>query len=223
MESESCLRISNTGAKRLFGIPRASLMPPRNGSSTFHQRLRRMLVTTKVKDLHELADELAMIRRGRQVVQCHGVFDLFHIGHIRHFQQAKKSGQILVVTVTPDRYVNKGPHRPVFTEALRAEAIASLDCVDYVAINKWRTAIEAIRLLRPDVYAKGSDYKDEASDHTGGITLEREAAESVGGKLVFTDEITFSSSNLLNQRLSIFPDDVNKYFSELRERYSAAL
>ena len=98
-----------------------------------------MLVTTKIKDIHELAGELASVRRGRTVVQCHGVFDLLHIGHIRHFQEAKKSGQILVVTVTPDRHVNKGPHRPVFTETLRAEAIASLDCVDYVAINKWPT------------------------------------------------------------------------------------
>src|SRR5439155_11912311 len=150
-----------------------------------------MLVTTKIKDIHELAAELASVRRGRTVVQCHGVFDLLHIGHIRHFQEAKKSGQILVVTVTPDRHVNKGPHRPVFTETLRAEAIASLDCVDYVAINKWPTAVEAIRLLRPDVYAKGSDYRDPSADHTGGIALERRAVEDGGGKLLLTDENTF--------------------------------
>ena len=180
-----------------------------------------MLVTTKVKDVRDLAAEIALVRRGRQVVQCHGVFDLLHIGHIRHFQQAKTSGQILVVTVTPDCYVNKGPHRPVFTEALRAEAIASLDCVDYVAINRWPTALEAIRLIRPDVYAKGSDYKDAASDQTGGITVEREAVEAVGGKLVFTDEITFSSSTLLNQRMSIFSDNVNEYLTEFRQRYPA--
>src|SRR5712692_3983671 len=141
-------------------------MRPRNGSST-SRRAKRMWVTTKIKDVHALAAEIALVRRGRQVVQCHGVFDLLHIGHIRHFQQAKASGQILVVTVTPDRYVNKGPHRPVFTQALRAEAIASLDCVDYVAINKWPTAVEALELIRPDVYAKGSDYADASADHTG--------------------------------------------------------
>src|SRR5204863_7449456 len=106
--------------------------------------------------------------------RCTGVVDLIHIGHIRHFQAAKRAGSPLIVTVTPDRYVNKGPHGPVFMETLRAEAIASFDCVDYVAINKWPMAVEAIKLLRPDVYAKGSDYRDAAADHTGGITLERQ-------------------------------------------------
>ena len=94
-----------------------------------------MASQSKVVDIDALAATLAGSRRGRKVVQCHGVFDLMHIGHIRHFQEAKNIGDILVVTLTPDRIVNKGPQRPVFTESLRAEAIASLDCVDYVAIN----------------------------------------------------------------------------------------
>jgi rfaE bifunctional protein kinase chain/domain/rfaE bifunctional protein nucleotidyltransferase chain/domain len=179
-----------------------------------------MLVTTKIRDIHELASELATVRCGRMVVQCHGVFDLLHIGHIRHFQEAKKSGQILVVTVTPDRYVNKGPHRPVFTETLRAEAIAALDGVDYVAINRWPTAVQAIQLIRPDVYAKGSDYADASTDHTGGIALERRAVEDLGGRVMFTDEITFSSSTLLNQHLSAFSGEVNDYLTEFRGKYS---
>jgi rfaE bifunctional protein kinase chain/domain/rfaE bifunctional protein nucleotidyltransferase chain/domain len=178
------------------------------------------MVTTKIRDIDELAAELRHQRPGRTVVHCHGVFDLLHIGHIRHFQAAKKLGHILVVTVTPDRYVNKGPHRPVFPEALRAEAIASLDGVDYVAINKWPTAVEALELIRPDVYAKGSDYSDASTDHTGGITHERSAVEAAGGRVVFTDEITFSSSSLLNQHMSIFPADVNDYLTEFRRKYT---
>jgi rfaE bifunctional protein kinase chain/domain/rfaE bifunctional protein nucleotidyltransferase chain/domain len=177
-------------------------------------------IATKIKDIHTLAAELPQLRRGRTVVQCHGVFDLMHIGHIRHFQEARKAGDILVVTVTPDHYVNKGPHRPVFTAALRAEAIASLDGVDYVAINKWPTAVEAIELLRPDVYAKGSDYADAAADHTGGIRRERDAVESVGGRLIFTDEITFSSSTLLNQHMSIFSEEVKEYLAAFRGKFS---
>jgi rfaE bifunctional protein kinase chain/domain/rfaE bifunctional protein nucleotidyltransferase chain/domain len=178
------------------------------------------MATTKIKDIHELAAELAAARNGKTVVQCHGVFDLMHIGHIRHFQVAKKLGEILVVTVTPDRYVNKGPHRPVFTESLRAEAIASLEAVDYVAVNKWPTAVEAIELIRPDVYAKGSDYADPSSDHTGGIAIERNAAEGIGGRLAFTDEITFSSSSLLNQHMSVFSPEVNDYLTQFRRRHS---
>ena len=138
--------------------------------------------TSKVRDIDALAGVLAGSRSGKTVVHCHGVFDLMHIGHIRHFQEARKLGDILVVTVTPDRFVNKGPHRPVFTESLRAEAIASLGCVDYVAVNKWPTAVEALSLLKPDIYAKGSDYRDAASDHTGGITRERQAVELAVGR-----------------------------------------
>jgi rfaE bifunctional protein kinase chain/domain/rfaE bifunctional protein nucleotidyltransferase chain/domain len=182
--------------------------------------MRTSVITTKIRDIEELPAEIATLRRGKRVVQCHGVFDLLHIGHIRHFQEARKFGDILVVTVTPDRYVNKGPHRPVFTEALRAEAIAALDGVDYVAINKWPTAVEAIELVRPDAYAKGSDYADASTDHTGGITLERRAVEGVGGTLVFTDEITFSSSTLLNRHMSIFSKEVNDYLEQFRGKFS---
>ncbi len=181
-----------------------------------------MLTTTKIKDIDELAAELAQVRIGRRVVQCHGVFDLMHIGHIRHFHEARRAGDILVVTVTPDEYVNKGPHRPVFTASLRAEAIASLGVVDYVSINKWPTAVEGILLLRPDVYAKGSEYADASADHSGGIARERHAVESVGGRLVFTDEITFSSSTLLNQHMSVFSEDVNQYLATFRERFSGS-
>jgi rfaE bifunctional protein kinase chain/domain/rfaE bifunctional protein nucleotidyltransferase chain/domain len=174
----------------------------------------------KIRQLDELAHILTSVREGKKVVHCHGVFDLMHIGHIRHFEAAKKLGDLLVVTLTPDRYVNKGPNRPVFTETLRAEAIAALDCVDYVAINNWPMAIETIRLVRPDFYAKGSDYRDADKDHTGGITLEQEAVESVGGELVFTDDITFSSSNLLNAHMATLPQEVGDYLSTFRTRYS---
>ena len=121
----------------------------------------------KIKGIEELAEILASLRASnRKVVHCHGVFDLQHIGHIRHFQQAKKLGDILLVTVTPDKYVNKGPHRPAFTEDWRAEAIAALGCVDYVAINKWPTAVEVIKLLKPDIYAKGKG--DQGRQHNSG-------------------------------------------------------
>ncbi len=69
----------------------------------------------KIKEIEELAKITAAAKaKKKRVVQCHGVFDLLHIGHIRYFEQAKSFGDTLVVTVTPDRYVNKGPHRPAF-------------------------------------------------------------------------------------------------------------
>ena len=76
----------------------------------------------------------------KKIVLCHGVFDLLHVGHIKHFQEAKSLGDLLFVTLTPDEYVNKGPNRPAFTANLRLEAIAALVSCDYVAENKWPTA-----------------------------------------------------------------------------------
>ena len=174
----------------------------------------------KVKTIEELAEILVSLRAGnKKIVHCHGIFDLLHVGHIRHFEQAKRLGDTLVVTVTPDRYVNKGPHRPAFTEDLRGEAIAALDCVDYVAINKWPTAVETIELLKPDIYAKGADYKDAQKDYTGKIVDEEAAVKSVGGEIAFTDDITFSSSSLINRYLSAFPEEVSEYLAGFSERY----
>ena len=75
--------------------------------------------------------------RKKRIVLCHGVFDLLHLGHIKYLQEAKSLGDILLVTITPDRFVNKGPGRPAFNEKHRAEAIAALEVVDYVSINDW--------------------------------------------------------------------------------------
>lgn len=176
----------------------------------------------KTKDIEELARILQGLRRKeKKIVLCHGVFDLLHVGHIRHFQQAKDFGDVLVVTITPDRYVNKGPHRPAFSETLRAEAIAALDCVDYVCINKWPMAVETIQLLRPDFYVKGQDYKEKAADYTGGIGLEESAIKAIGGEMVFTEDITFSSSNLINRHLPVFSKEVSEYLKNFSSRHSA--
>ncbi|MDX6770467.1 MAG: PfkB family carbohydrate kinase [Elusimicrobiota bacterium] len=178
---------------------------------------------SKLQTLDELAKTVAAARRkGRRVVHCHGVFDLLHVGHIRHFERAKREGDLLVVTVTPDRFVNKGPHRPAFHEGLRAEAVAALSVVDYAAVNRWPDAVETIKLLRPHAYVKGSDYKSEKSDVTGGIARERRAVEAGGGRLVFTDDIVFSSSALLNRHLPVFTPEIARFVEEFGRRHDAS-
>jgi rfaE bifunctional protein kinase chain/domain len=174
----------------------------------------------KIKVLEELAALLNELRAsGRRIVHCHGVFDLLHIGHIRHFEAAKQHGDVLVVTLTPDQYVNKGPHRPAFPQDLRAEMIASLGCVDYVAVNAWPMGVETIKLLRPHVFAKGHEFR-EGQDVTGAISQEEEAVRSVGGQMVFTEDITFSSSSLINRHLSVLPKDASTFLSEFAARHS---
>src|SRR2546426_2095815 len=141
-------------------------------------------IDKKIKRIDELAEVLAALRAAsKKVVHCHGVFDLLHIGHIKHLEAARKLGDALVVTLTPDRFVNKGPHRPAFPERLRAEALASLACVDFVAINEWPTAVETIERLRPDFYVKGVVHEAGKRDHTDAIDKEANAVQSVGGEL----------------------------------------
>jgi rfaE bifunctional protein kinase chain/domain/rfaE bifunctional protein nucleotidyltransferase chain/domain len=175
----------------------------------------------KVKTISDLSEIIQKTRNGKRIVLCHGVFDLLHIGHIRYFEQAKKHGDLLVVTVTPDRFVNKGPERPAFPEGLRAESIASLGIVDYVAINEWPTAVETIQILKPDIYAKGSEYKDAKKDISGKIIDEENAIHAVGGSLIFTEDIVFSSSQLINKNFSIFPEETREFLTEFSNRNSS--
>lgn len=156
----------------------------------------------------------------KKIVLCHGVFDLLHIGHIRYLSESKKHGDILVVTVTPDRYVDKGNDRPAFPEKLRAEALASLECTDYVALNKWPTAKETLKNLKPDFYAKGAEFLNVECDITGKIQEEAEVAASLGIKMVFIEDIVFSSSHLLNKYMSSFPPELEEYLELYRRRYS---
>src|SRR3989440_536516 len=143
----------------------------------------------KIKRIEELTSELAGLRaNGKKVVHCHGVFDLLHIGHIKRLEAARRLGDALVVTLPPDRFVNKGPHRPAFPERLRAEALASLTCVDFVAINEWPTAVETISRIKPDFYVKGVVRESGKRDHTNAIDQEETAVKANGGKMVLTDE-----------------------------------
>lgn len=170
----------------------------------------------KICSLEALAAEIATQQAaGRRVVHCHGVFDLLHIGHLRFLMAARRLGDLLVVTITPDEFVNKGPHRPAFTHALRAEALASLEYVDLVAVNAWPTAVEAIHLLKPDIFAKGSEYVE---NRTPEILAEEQALAETGGKVAFVEELTSSSSMLLNRYNSAFPEETDAYLADLRER-----
>jgi bifunctional ADP-heptose synthase (sugar kinase/adenylyltransferase) len=129
-------------------------------------------------------------------------------------------GDALVVTISPDRFVDKGPHRPTFDEKLRAEAVASLDSVDCVAINAWPTAEETLALIRPDIFVKGADFKSVEADRTGKLAREEEVCKRLGIILSFTDDIVFSSTNLINRFFSGFSKEMQDYLELFRSRYS---
>ena len=155
-------------------------------------------------------------KNGRRVVLAHGTFDLLHVGHVRHLEQARSLGDVLLVTITADPFVNKGPGRPVFTGTLRAEMVAALTYAEGVALNDAPTAENVINLIKPDIYVKGFDYAQPENDVTGNIQTEREAVESYGGRIHFTNDITFSSSSLLNRHFDVFEPTLRGYLDRTR-------
>lgn len=178
------------------------------------------MINKKVLSLEGIAGQSGVLKsQGKRVVLCHGTFDLMHTGHIRYLQRARQEGDVLLVTVTADEFVNKGPGRPVFGEHLRAENLAALECVDFVAINRAVSAVDALHKIRPNVYAKGSEYRSHGDDVTGNIILEQDAVEAHGGEIFYTDEITFSSSSLLNQHFGVFPPETRNYLESFGEKW----
>ena len=155
-----------------------------------------------LEELGAMAD--AARQEGKSVVLAHGVFDLVHMGHVRHLEGARREGDVLFVTVTADAYVNKGPGRPIFSHEMRGEMLAALNCVDAVGISHSDSSEMALDAIRPDVYVKGSDYENPEDDITGKISKEKAAVENHGGRMVITKDITFSSSNLINRYLDVY-------------------
>ena len=153
---------------------------------------------------------------GKKIILCHGVFDLLHIGHIKHFEEASKVADIVVVSITHNKFVKKGNNRPVFDTSLRCEAIEALKFVNYVVVNDKATSIDMIKLLKPNFYFKGPDYKIKKNDPTGMIYEEEKAIKSVGGQLKISKAITFSSSNLINQFGNLYNKDQSNFLSKLR-------
>lgn len=132
---------------------------------------------------------------GRTVALANGVFDLFHVGHLRYLEGAKSEADLLVVAVNSDlsTRLNKGPGRPVVPEAERAEIVAGLACVDHVVLFDSKDVVPVIRALRPDVHVKGTDYTPDTIP---------EAAEvrAYGGRVaVAGDPKEHSTSDLIDR------------------------
>ena len=175
----------------------------------------------KIYTLDNLAKIVSKLKnKSKSVVLCHGVFDLLHVGHIKHLKKAKALGDKLVVTITADEFVNKGPGKPLFNQRLRAEAIASLEMVDFVAINESPTAINLIKSIKPSIYCKGKDYKNLKDDITGEIKNELKELKRCNGKVVFTHELTFSSSRLINSETDFYSDKHKKILKKIKQVYN---
>lgn len=176
---------------------------------------------TKVLSLSKASTIVSKYKKSKKtVVMCHGAFDVLHYGHIAHFEEAKKNGEILIVSITSDQYINKGPNRPFFTQDVRLKTIAALEIVDHVVISESDVAISNILKIKPNIYCKGPDYKNNKDDITGNIRREINAIEKVKGKIIYTNSITYSSSKLINIFSDNFTDEQKKFLNLIKSKHT---
>ncbi len=176
---------------------------------------RKMDWRTKIKTRQELARIVAEQRaRGKKIVLCHGCFDILHPGHVRHLAWAKQQGDVLVVTVSSDAVVQKGPGWPFVPQELRAENLAAIEFVDYVAVDDGQWAGPILELLKPDVYVKGKEFEHV---YTGRIGRERALVQSYGGRVLFSSgDVVYSSTAIYRkERLELgLPDERLRRFRQ---------
>lgn len=153
--------------------------------------------SSKIVKFEEASKLIAKIKSsGKTLGICHGGFDLLHAGHIIHFESAKKLCDVLIVSITADKFIvqRKGSGRPIFPEKIRAYMIAAIECVDYAVISDFNTGVEVIETLKPNFYIKGPDYIDDTRDE---INAEREAIKNVDGEIKYTDDMKLSTTNTI--------------------------
>ena len=151
---------------------------------------------TKILSVNALAKEAEVFRaKGKRLVLTNGCFDLLHVGHVRYLQTARALGDALAVALNSDASVRalKGAGRPINPESDRAEVLATLECVDYVAIFSEMRATQFLRTVQPAIYAKGGDYKLETLDRE-----ERAALEKIGAEIkILPLQPGYSTSRLI--------------------------
>jgi rfaE bifunctional protein kinase chain/domain/rfaE bifunctional protein nucleotidyltransferase chain/domain len=159
-----------------------------------------MITNDKIKSSIEIG-EILVARGKKKVSMCHGCFDLIHPGHIRYFDFSKRNADILVVSVTTDKHVNKGELRPYIPQNLRMEQLAALQVVDYVCLSEFETADHVLEDIKPDYYIKGIEYENSTGRARERLEIEKSIVEKYGGQIVYAnDPVVMSSTKILSDK-----------------------
>ena len=157
----------------------------------------------------------------KKIVLCHGVFDLLHAGHINYFKAARKHGDILVVSVTNNQFVNKGPGRPAFDIQNRINFLKEINCINFVCVSHELTSEKIIRNLKPDFYCKGNDYSKDQMKFDKNLVKEIKALKINGGKFKIINEESFSSSQFINENnFQNFDQECSNYIKLIRKEFN---
>lgn len=164
-----------------------------------------------MKDSQLIEKKIRLLRKNNKSIGlCHGVFDVIHYGHIKHFEAAKKKCDYLFVSITSDEYIKKGPGRPIHSNSERLFFLKNLKLIDKAFIADGDSAVKSINLIKPDFYFKGNDYRDNSLDKTKKIFIEINAVMKNKGKIIYTNEKQMSSSKIVNQLgLALNEEQVN--------------
>ena len=172
----------------------------------------------------QIFDKLKKLRlKKHTLVMCHGVFDVIHSGHIKYFEQAKNLGNILLVSVTTDKYVNKGPLRPINKTKERIQVLENLKLIDFVVESDSSTAEKNIHYFKPDIYCKGPDYRYKKNSDAN---LEKEISllKKNNGKFISVKHKKKSSNKIIKLKdLDIISKDslYLKHISYLRSKFKS--
>ncbi|MCK8500311.1 MULTISPECIES: adenylyltransferase/cytidyltransferase family protein [Myxococcus] len=156
-----------------------------------------MSTLEKIQSLEQVAEARARWKQeGRTVALANGVFDLLHVGHVRYLEGARELADVLVVAVNSDASTRayKGPGRPHIPENERAELVAALACTDRVIVFDEPNVRGIIRVLRPDVHVKGTDYTPDSIP-------EGDEVRAYGGRTAVSGDPKNHSTTELARRL----------------------
>ena len=167
---------------------------------------------------HENIDNFKSISKNKKVGLCHGAFDILHFGHVDHFKEAKKVCDILLVSVTSDRFIKKGPLQPFFNIQERVKFLLSIRYVDYVYISDSLTGEEAINLFKPNFYIKGIDYINQKNDKN--LIKEKKICKKNKAKLFFTKTSKHSSTKILNNHFNQNSKQTFELLKTINRKYS---
>ena len=168
-----------------------------------------------IVDFHKI-QEIVGHPSYRMVVHCHGVFDILHIGHLRMLKKAAELGDTLVVSITADDHVGKGPGRPVYGERFRAEMLDGLECVDFVVVVPFPSGKEIIEKIRADIYAKGAQYE---GTETPALLEEKETCRKQGTKFEYVYDPVISSSTELVKHVGDWPKEVVEAMDGIKKEH----
>jgi cytidyltransferase-like protein len=174
----------------------------------------RPAATEKILSLQDLAQRLESRPAGTRVVHCHGDFELLHAGHVRFLEEARRMGDLLVVTLTPDHPLATPAGAQVLQGSLRAETVAALGMVDFVALSPEASPAGAIRGIRPDIYCSPHPEGGEPGEAVA-------ALRAVGGRLAHARQALAAGSATFNNPLSAYPPEVADYLQAFAARHTS--